>query len=37
MIDVQFIMGGLFTAFVLGYAVGKQFLTFRQVVETISS
>lgn len=36
MIDVQFILGGLFTALVLGYAVGKQFLVFRQITDSIT-
>ncbi len=33
MLDVQFILGGLFTAFCLGYAVGQQFLVFRRITE----
>jgi hypothetical protein len=36
MIEIQYVMGGLFTAFVLGYVTGKQFLVFRQITETIS-
>ncbi len=36
MIDVQFIVGSLFTALIIGWAIGKQLLVFRQVVENIS-
>ncbi len=36
MIDVQFIIGSLFTALIIGWAIGKQLLVFRQVVENIS-
>lgn len=33
MLDIQFILGGLITAFCLGFSVGKQFLVFRRAAE----
>jgi len=36
MIDVQYIIGGLSTAVVLGWSIGKQFLVFRQVADSIT-
>lgn len=33
MLDVEFIIGGLFTAFCIGFSVGKQFLIFKRAAE----
>lgn len=33
MLSVEFIIGGLSTAFIIGFAVGKQLLIFRRAVE----